>query len=133
MATMMPLGVLTATPVALLIAGKDMWPLSAKAWIAACLLGVLTGMVGHGLIAFAQREVDPESYTVRYNAACTYAVIGKLDLALEALEFAFSHAPRSRGWLLAIAKHDTQLDPLRQRSDFQDLIKRLEENAAAQS
>jgi drug/metabolite transporter (DMT)-like permease len=58
MATMMPLGVLTATPVALLIAGKDMWPLSAKAWIAACLLGVLTGMVGHGLIAFAQREVD---------------------------------------------------------------------------
>jgi Predicted integral membrane protein len=84
---------------------------------------------------WANRAVllDPESYAVRYNAACTYAVIGKLDLALEALEFAFSHAPRSRGWLLAIAKHDTQLDPLRQRSDFQDLIKRLEENAAAQS
>ena len=51
----------------------------------------------------------------------------------KSLEFAFSHAPRSRGWLLGIAKHDTQLDPLRQRSDFQDLIKRLEENAAAQS
>ncbi len=58
MATMMPLGVLTATPVALLVAGHDMWPLTAKGWIAACLLGVLTGMVGHGLIAFAQREVD---------------------------------------------------------------------------
>jgi drug/metabolite transporter (DMT)-like permease len=58
MATMMPLGVITAAPVALVIAGKDMWPLSPKGWIAACLLGVLTGMVGHGLIAFAQREVD---------------------------------------------------------------------------
>jgi adenylate cyclase len=77
--------------------------------------------------------LDPESYMVRYNAACTYAVIGKLDQAQESLEFAFSHAPRSHGWLLGIAKHDTQLDPLRQRSDFQGLINRLEENAAAQS
>jgi drug/metabolite transporter (DMT)-like permease len=58
MATMMPLGVLTAAPVALLIAGGDIWPLSAKGWIAAGMLGVLTGMIGHGLIAFAQREVD---------------------------------------------------------------------------
>jgi adenylate cyclase len=77
--------------------------------------------------------LDPESYSVRYNAACTYAVLGKLDQAQESLEFAFSHAPRIRGWLLGIAKHDTQLDPLRQRSDFQDLIKRLEGNAAAPS
>jgi adenylate cyclase len=84
---------------------------------------------------WANRAVllDPESYTVRYNAACTYAVIGKLDQAQESLEFAFSHAPRTRGWLLGIAKHDTQLDPLRQRSDFQDLIKRLEGNAVAPS
>ena len=39
----------------------------------------------------------------------------------KSFEFAFSHAPRTRGWLLGIAKHDTQFDPLRQRSDFQDL------------
>jgi drug/metabolite transporter (DMT)-like permease len=58
MATMMPLGVLTAAPVALLIAGGDIWPLSAKGWIAAGMLGVLTGMIGHGLIAYSQREVD---------------------------------------------------------------------------
>ena len=57
MATMMPIGVLTAAPVALLIAGGDIWPLSAKAWLAAGLLGVLTGMLGHGLIAFSQREI----------------------------------------------------------------------------
>ena len=31
--------------------------MTAKGWIAACLLGVLTGMIGHGLIAFAQREL----------------------------------------------------------------------------
>jgi len=58
MATMMPLGVLTAAPVALIIAGGDIWPLSAKGWVAAGMLGILTGMIGHGLIAFAQREVD---------------------------------------------------------------------------
>ena len=78
-----------------------------------------------------RRPSRPQSYTVRYNAACTYAVIGKLDEAQQCLEFAFSRAPRARGWLLGIAKHDTQLDPLRQRSDFQDLINRLEANAAA--
>jgi drug/metabolite transporter (DMT)-like permease len=58
MATMMPLGVLTAAPVALLIAGDDLWPLSAKGWVTVAFLAVMTGMVGHGLIAFAQREVD---------------------------------------------------------------------------
>jgi drug/metabolite transporter (DMT)-like permease len=57
MATMMPIGVLTAAPVALLIAGGDIWPLSAKAWLAAGLLGIMTGMLGHGLIAFSQREI----------------------------------------------------------------------------
>ena len=57
MATMMPIGVLTAAPMALVIAGDEIWPMTAKGWIAACLLGVLTGMIGHGLIAFAQREL----------------------------------------------------------------------------
>jgi drug/metabolite transporter (DMT)-like permease len=31
--------------------------MTAKGWIAACMLAVLTGMIGHGLIAFAQREL----------------------------------------------------------------------------
>jgi adenylate cyclase len=75
--------------------------------------------------------LDPESYTVRYNAACTYAVIGKLDLAQECIEFAFSHAPRARGWLLGIAKYDKQLDPLRALPDFQNLMKRLETDTTA--
>jgi hypothetical protein len=75
--------------------------------------------------------LDPESDTVRYNAACTYAVIGKLDLAQECLEFAFAQAPRARSWLLAIAKHDRQLDSLRGRPDFQNFMERLEADVAA--
>ena len=34
MSTMMPIGVLTAAPVAIVLAGDDIWPLSAKGWIA---------------------------------------------------------------------------------------------------
>ena len=34
MATMMPIGVLTAAPVALIVAGDEMWPMTAKGWIA---------------------------------------------------------------------------------------------------
>ena len=45
-------------PIALILAGDDLWPLTAKGWIAIGLLAVLTGMLGHGLIAFAQTEVD---------------------------------------------------------------------------
>ena len=59
MTTMMPIGMLTATPIALILAGDELWPLTgAGAGSPSCLLAVLTGMLGHGLIAFAQREVD---------------------------------------------------------------------------
>ena len=58
MATMMPVALLTAAPMAFAISGGDVWPLSAKGWLTAAILAVMTGMLGHGLIAFAQREVD---------------------------------------------------------------------------
>ncbi|MET0145085.1 MAG: DMT family transporter [Ilumatobacteraceae bacterium] len=58
MATMMPLGVLTAGPIALVLAGDDLWPLPMRGWVAVGLLSVLTGMFGHALIVFAQSEVD---------------------------------------------------------------------------
>jgi adenylate cyclase len=75
--------------------------------------------------------LDPESYSVVYNAACTYAVIGKPSVAQTCLEYAFSQMPRARGWLLANAKHDAQLDSLRGRPDFQDLMQRLNADVAA--
>ena len=49
MATVMPLGLLTAAPIALLLDGDELWPLGAEAWVAVVLLTVLTGMVAHGL------------------------------------------------------------------------------------
>ena len=74
MATVMPVGVLTAAPVALVLAGDDIWPLTAEAWIAVALLSVLTGMLGHGLIAFAQREVDVGTISIIQVAQPALAV-----------------------------------------------------------
>lgn len=74
--------------------------------------------------------LDSENYIVRYNAGCTYAVVGKPDVALECLEHVYSNMPRARRWLLGIASHDTQLNSLRSRSDFQDLMKRLKDDVA---
>lgn len=74
MATVMPLGVLTSGPMALAIAGDDIWPMPATGWIAAGLLAVLTGMLGHGLIAFAQREVDVATIAIIQVAQPALAV-----------------------------------------------------------
>jgi len=76
--------------------------------------------------------LDPESLTVRYNAACTYAVVGKPEVALECLEFVFSQMPK-RGAGFRTTKHDAQLNPLRDRPDFQDFMARLEADVAAHS
>lgn len=57
MAMLMPLALITATPVAVATAGEEMWPLSWKAWAAIGILSVLTGMVAHGLLAYAHRSV----------------------------------------------------------------------------
>ena len=92
-------------------------------------------MVGENECAerWARRAVllDPDTYTVRYNVACTHAVVGRAELAVECLDYIFAHVPRARGWLLRAVKHDTQLDALRNRADFQDLTTRLESHADA--
>jgi drug/metabolite transporter (DMT)-like permease len=38
-------------------AGDDIWPLSGTAWASVAILSVLTGMVAHGLLYYAQRAV----------------------------------------------------------------------------
>jgi adenylate cyclase len=77
---------------------------------------------------WTRRSIDlsPGDYVVRYNAACTYAVVGKCDMAVENLEYIYRNVPRARRWLHGIASHDSQMDALRNRPDFQDLVKRLE-------
>ena len=77
--------------------------------------------------------INPENYVVHYNAACTYAVIGRFDAALERLEHIFSHTPRVRFWLLGIVRHDFQLDSLRNLAAFQDFVARLEADVSAHS
>jgi class 3 adenylate cyclase/tetratricopeptide (TPR) repeat protein len=80
---------------------------------------------------WARRAVslEPSNHTVRYNAACTYAVIGEVDAALEQLEYILSQVPRARPWLLKIIKNDPQFDSLRSRVEFQSFMRRLEEDA----
>jgi drug/metabolite transporter (DMT)-like permease len=58
MSTVMPIGLLTAAPLTLLLNRDELWPLTAHDWFAILVLSVLTGMLGHGLIAAAQRDVD---------------------------------------------------------------------------
>jgi adenylate cyclase len=41
----------------------------------------------------------PEGLGIRYNVACVHAVLGKPEIAIENLEYIYSHAPRARGWL----------------------------------
>jgi drug/metabolite transporter (DMT)-like permease len=57
MTIVMTVALVTATPVALVTAGDDLWPLSAKAWVAVAVLSVVTGMVGHGMLYYAHRSV----------------------------------------------------------------------------
>ena len=74
MTTMMLIGMITATPMALILAGDELWPLTAKGWIAISLLAVLTGMLGHGLIAFAQHKVDVGTISIIQVAQPALAV-----------------------------------------------------------
>ena len=71
-------------------------------------------------------SLEPENHTVRYNSACTYAVIGDAAAALEHLEYIVAQVPRARAWLLKIIKNDPQLNPLRERNDFKEFMARLE-------
>lgn len=64
MAMVMPVALVTATPVAVAIAGDELWPLSGKAWIAIALLSVLTGGAGHGLLFYAHRTVPIATISV---------------------------------------------------------------------
>jgi drug/metabolite transporter (DMT)-like permease len=56
MVILMPVAVVTATPVAALTS-DSLWPASGETWVAIAILAVLTGMVAHGLLVFAQRSV----------------------------------------------------------------------------
>jgi drug/metabolite transporter (DMT)-like permease len=64
MAIVMPVALITATPVAVSIAGDELWPLSWQSWVAVGLLSVLTGGAGHGLLFYAHRSVPIATISV---------------------------------------------------------------------
>lgn len=64
MAIVMPVALVTATPVALVVAGDQLWPLSWQAWVAVAILSFLTGGAAHGLLFFAHRSVPIATISV---------------------------------------------------------------------
>jgi drug/metabolite transporter (DMT)-like permease len=75
MAIVMPLALVTATPVALGDAGSELWSLGADAWVAIALLSVLTGVIGHGLLYFAFRSVQVATISTVQVSQPAFAVL----------------------------------------------------------
>ena len=72
---MMPMGLITAGPVAATIAGDELFSMSVRGWFVAALLTVLTGMVAHGCIVFAQRHLPVASIGVVQTGQPALAVL----------------------------------------------------------
>jgi inner membrane transporter RhtA len=64
MACMMPLGLITAGPIAVSIAGGGLFSLSPRGWFVVALLTFVTGMLAHGLIIFAQRHLPVATISI---------------------------------------------------------------------
>jgi adenylate cyclase len=79
----------------------------------------------------AQRAVqlEPDNFSVRYNTACAYAVMGKADTAIEHIEYIYSKLPRAAHLLGGFIAVDPQLNSLRDRADFQELLKQVKAEA----
>jgi drug/metabolite transporter (DMT)-like permease len=74
MACMMPIGLLTAGPIAALIAGSDVFGLSARGWLVVAILTLLTGMLSHGCIVFAQQHIPVATIGIMQTAQPALAV-----------------------------------------------------------
>jgi drug/metabolite transporter (DMT)-like permease len=75
MSCMMPIGVLMAGPIAALFAGSDVFGLSAKGWIVVAILTLLTGMLSHGCIVFAQQYIPVATIGIMQTAQPALAVV----------------------------------------------------------
>ena len=74
MACMMPIGVLTAGPIAAIIAGSGVFELTAKGWFVVAILTLLTGMLSHGCIVFAQQHLPVATISIMQTAQPALAV-----------------------------------------------------------
>ncbi|RDL46779.1 Beta-barrel assembly-enhancing protease [Ensifer sp. M14] len=63
--------------------------------------------------------IDPDDNLARYNAACTYSQLGKIDRAIELLEICL---PQFGSDMKLWAMKDSDLDPVRNHPQFQKLL-----------
>jgi len=75
MSCMMPIGALMAGPIAVAIAGTDVVSLSARGWFVVAVLTVLTGMLSHGCIVFAQQHLPVATIGIMQTAQPAIAVL----------------------------------------------------------
>ena len=63
--------------------------------------------------------IDPDDNLARYNAACTYSLLGEIDRAIDLLEVWLQHVGVDfKMWF----KNDSDLDPIRNHPRYQKLL-----------
>ena len=67
------------------------------------------------------RAIDPDDQGVLYNVACSYALLGETEEAMQCLERAILRGFGHKEWL----EHDADLDVLRSDPRFQALLKKV--------
>jgi len=74
-------------------------------------------------LAWLRRSLDlqPDEFATAYNAACTYAVLGMRDEALDTLDRAVRTGRGDLGWI----EHDPDFESLRGERRFGDIVDRL--------
>ncbi|MGK2961470.1 MAG: protein kinase domain-containing protein [Gemmatimonadaceae bacterium] len=92
----------------------------------ACILGAVAYAAlkdEERSVFFAGRAIaaDPDDPMLLYNVACTYTQLGRIDDALAALEQAVDRGFGDKGWM----EHDSDLDPLRETSRYQAIVKAM--------
>lgn len=97
MACMVPIGLLTAGPIAGFLAGSELFDLSARAWIVVVILSLLTGMVSHGCVVYAQQHVPVATIGTMQTAQPALAVMFAFIILGEEIR-----APQLAGMALVI-------------------------------
>jgi len=98
MSCMMPIGVLMAGPIAAMIAGSDVFGLTARGWIVVAILTFLTGMLSHGCIVFAQQHIPVATIGIMQTAQPALAVLFGFIILGEAVRL-----PQVIGMVLVIS------------------------------
>ncbi|MEZ5331441.1 MAG: protein kinase [Thermoanaerobaculia bacterium] len=110
---------------AILEAHVRLHPDDARAYYLGCRVHHDLGDVAKG-IEWAETAVSlgPNDGGVRYNVACFYASIGRVDDALDLLEANVATGWGFRHWL----EQDPDMDPLREHARFRAVLERMRES-----